>query len=67
MLLVRNAVYIDDGSLGGVRPLTATLIVHLRGGAIARMASALPVSLRPTPANVLPNLPGAMPVGDTAA
>jgi hypothetical protein len=67
VLLVRNAVYIDDGSLGGLRPLTGTLIVHLRGGAVARMPIRASGGLRPTPEKVLPILPGAMPVGDTAA
>ena len=33
VLLVRNAVYIDDASLGGSGRFTGTLIVHLRGGA----------------------------------
>jgi hypothetical protein len=65
VLVVRNAVYIDDGSLGGLRPLTAMLIVHLRGGAIARMPIRASGGLRPT-GKVLPILPGAMPAGDTA-
>ena len=66
VLLVRNAVYIDDGSLGGLGPLTGSLTVHLSGGAVARMPIRASGGLRPS-ARFLPILPGAMPVGDTAA
>jgi hypothetical protein len=46
--------------------LTATLIVHLRGGAVVRTPILASGGLRPG-GTFLPILPGALPVEDTAA
>jgi hypothetical protein len=46
--------------------LTATPIVHLRGGAVVRMPIRASGGLRPS-GTFLPILPGAMPAEDAAA
>jgi hypothetical protein len=65
VLLVRNAIYFSDSSLGGRHGIAGTLIVRLRGGATRRMA--VHVSGRGPTEKFLPVFPGAMPAGDTAA
>lgn len=66
VLLLRNAVYIDDASLGGSGRFTGALIVHLRGGQVLRLPIRSAGGLRPI-RTFLPILPGATPAGDTAA
>jgi hypothetical protein len=64
--LARSAFFLQDASLGGVRPFSGTLTVHLRGGGIVRLPLRAGGGLRPS-TKFLPILPGSMPAGDTAA
>lgn len=60
----RNAFYFDDGSLGGTREFSGTVVVRMRNGATRRIPFRVGVVAVPRP---LPNLTGLMPVEDTAA
>ena len=62
----RNAVYLEDDSLGGIRGFSGTLVVHLRGGGVTRLPLRSAGGLRPSK-KFLPIFPGIMPAGNTAA
>jgi hypothetical protein len=68
VLLVRNAIYFAEPSLGGTGRLAATLLVRMHAGTTLSIPILARGGIAPT-GNVLPRLrlPGAMPAGDTAA
>jgi hypothetical protein len=65
-LVVRNAFHLAANALRGDGRFVATLIVQMRGGAIKRVPLRVSDGARPAQ-RFLPNLPGALPVEDTAA
>ena len=66
LFLARNAVYLENDSLGGLRSFSGTLVVHLRGGGVTRLPLRSAGGLRPSK-KFLPIFPGSMPAGNTAA
>ena len=48
VLLSRNAVYLENDSLGGIRGFSGTLVVHLRGGGVTRLPLHSAGGLRPS-------------------
>jgi hypothetical protein len=62
----RNACCLEANSLGSGKGFTGTLIVRFRNGTTRRVPLRIGGYERST-SNMLPRLPGLVPVGDTAA